>query len=230
VLPGVPGAAATTAAGSIHPGVSVTFGGVTCEAGAILHRGHTEFLAIPASCGGIDPGKVQDGCAEAETPAGIPVQIGGARHRGIVVYNSFTEMQLEGVTSSTKCYHNDLALVRIDPRDASRVSSRIPGMSAPRHIAAGSPKSGSHMTVGRAAATAGASHDHGWEQDFTSLANLGTTDVGASVMSANHLVGMLIVVPSGLLLKAPAEVYSFAKALHLLHRVRGFHHVQLGTA
>ena len=222
-----PDAAATavTATG-IHPGSSVTFGDVTCQAGAVLRQGHRLFLAIPASCGGIDAGKVQDGCAEAETPIGIPVKIGGAKHRGTLVYNSFTEMQLHGVLNPTLCYYNDLALVQIDPRDASRVSGRIPGMQAPRRIAGSSP-SGAAVSMGSTPGTAGARHHHGWEQDISSLGMFSTKDVGTPTIRHNRLVGMLIVLPAGLVLQSPAEVYSFRKAMRQLHKARGFHRVRL---
>lgn len=219
-------AASATTAGGIHPGSSINFGDVTCQAGAVLRQGHKLYLAIPASCGGINPGEVQDGCAEAESPVGLPVSIAGAKHAGKLVYNSFTEMQLKGVRNPTLCYYNDLALVKIDRRDASRVSGRIPGKAAPQRVAANSP-SGSALFVGPNSATAGASHHHGWEQDVNGMANYTQADVGMPTIRNNHLVGMLIVLPAGLLVKAPAEVYSFAKALRQLHKTRGFRHVRL---
>jgi len=219
------GAAAAVPPG-IHPGSSVTFGDVTCQAGAVLRQRHRLFLAIPASCGGIDPGKVQDGCAEAESPLGVPVKIGGARHKGRLVYNSFTEMQLHGVLSPTLCYYNDLALVKIDRRDASRVSGRIPGRQAPSRIASGAP-AGAAVSVGSEPGTAGAIHHHGWEQDINSVGPFTTADVGAPISRDNYLIGMLIVLPAGAVMPAPAEVYNFAKAMRQLHKVRGFHHVRL---
>jgi hypothetical protein len=223
---GWPGAAASPTAPGIHPGSSVTFGDVTCKAGAVLRQGHRLYLAIPASCGGIDPGKVQDGCAEAESPLGLPVKIGGAKHNGTLVYNSFTEMQLHGVQNPTLCYYNDLALVRIDPRDATRVSGQIPGMQAPRRVAGASP-SGAAVSMGSSSGTAGARHHHGWEQDVNSIAMFNTTDVGSPTIRNNRLVGMLIVLPAGLLIKSPAQVYNFAKAMRQLHKVRGYRHVTL---
>ncbi len=225
-LAGSPAAHAATPSG-IHPGVAVTFGGITCKAGAIMRQGARLYVAIPASCAGIQPGVLQDGCAAAETPIGIPVHIAGARHHGTLVYNSFTEMQLHGVTDKTMCDYNDLALVRINRRDASRVSGAIPGSKAPQQVTAARPTSGTAMTVNRAPATAGATHHHGWEHDFTTLAALGPADVGAPVVFANQLVGMLTVLPSGLVAKSPAETYSLAKAMWQMHKVAGFRHVVL---
>jgi hypothetical protein len=223
---GYPGAAAATS--GVHPGVRVTFGDVTCTVGAILHQRHTLYAAIPASCGGIDAGKVQDGCAEAESPVGIPVDIAGARHPGTLVYNSFTQMQLHGVQNPTKCYYDDLALVKIDPRDAGRVSGAIPGVDpAPKRVARTGPAAGTGMSVDGGAATAGSRHHHGWEQDFTTLGALSQEDVGSPVVVGNHLLGMLIVLPTGLLVKSPAEVYSLAKAMKQLHKTPGYRHVVL---
>jgi hypothetical protein len=227
VAAGWSGTVASAAPGSgIHPGSSVTFGDVTCQAGAVMRQGHALYLAIPASCGGIDPGKVQDGCAEPETPIGVHVRIGGARHHGTLVYNSFTQMQLHGVRSPTLCYYNDLALVRLDRRDASRVSGRIPGMRAPSRIASSSP-SGAALVVGSRPATAGAHHHGGWEQDISGAESFTTADVGAPTIRNNRLVGMLTVLPAGLIMKSAAEIYSFSRAVRQLHKVAGFHRVKL---
>jgi hypothetical protein len=207
--------------------VFVTFAGITCRAGAILHQGTRVFVAVPASCGGIEPGKVQDGCAEAEAPLGVPVHIAGARHHGTLVYNSFTEMQLHGVRSPTRCYYNDLALVRVNRHVYSRVSGAIPGTAGPRRVSGLRPAAGAQMTAGSDPATAGRGHHHGWERDVTVVGDPAPSDVGEPVMSGNHLLGMLTVLPSGVLVAAPGEVYSLAKALEQLHKVPGFRHVTL---
>jgi hypothetical protein len=219
--------ALATGAGSIHPGVSITFGGVTCSAGAILRQGRALFISIPAGCGGITPGKVQDGCVAPESPVGLPVTIGGAKHKGLLVYNSFSYMQLHGVKSPDRCYYDDLALVRINRLDHARVSGAIPGVSAPHSVARSAPISGAGLLLGSHSATAGASHHHGWELDVTPSVSLKSADVGTTAVQNGHLIGLLNALPSGMVATGPAEVYSFSKELQQLHRDPAFRHVTL---
>lgn len=223
-------AAALGATRGIHPGVSISFGGVTCTAGPILRQRHAVFIAIPASCGGIDEGKVQDGCVEAETPIGSPVQIGGAHHRGLLVYNSFSHMQLHGVQSLTRCYYNDLALVKVDRRDVHLVSGRIPGQAAPNRVSRRSPSSGSSLRIGAMSGTAGATHHHGWELDVTITGTLSKAQVGTTATQGPRVVGMLTTIPQGVLPMGASGVYSFAKELKALRQVHGYHHVRLLAA
>jgi hypothetical protein len=233
ILP-VSAAGGASAAKPIHPGVHVTFGDVTCTVAAVMRQGGSVYLVIPASCGGIDEGKVQDGCDEAESPLGTPVQVDGAKYPGTYVYNSFSEMQLHGDTNSDQCYYNDLALVRLDPRDRSRVSATIPGTAAPAGVARRLPASGAALKIASNAATAGATHNDGWEVDVTAqTAMFSASDVGSAVTSGNVLVGMLIVLPGGLpapAVQTPAEVYNMARSIQLMRRAPGFHGVRLVTA
>lgn len=226
----VSAAALGPATRGIHPGVSIAFGGVTCTAGPILRQRHAVFIAIPASCGGIDEGKVQDGCVEAETPVGSPVRIGNARHRGLLVYNSFSHMQLHGVQSPTRCYYNDLALVKVNRRDVHLVSGRIPGQSAPYRVARSSPSSGSTLRVGSMSGTAGATHHHGWQLDVTISGTASSSQVGTIATEGSRVVGMLTTIPQGVVPMGASGVYSFSKELKALRHVHGFHHVRLLTA
>lgn len=218
---------ADAATGRVHPGSSVSFGDETCEVGALMHEGRKVYAAIPASCGGIDLGKKQDGCAEAETPVGVPVKLGGASRHGTLVYNSFTEMQLHGQTKSAPCWSNDLALVQLSGKDAGRASGRIPGLHAPSRIASAGLAAGAAITIGSHPATVGAASYHGWAHAATTSASFATSDVGAPVVHGSHLIGMLTVIPAGVLVKSAPEFYSLAKAMTQLHKVRGFRHVTL---
>jgi hypothetical protein len=228
----VAGAAASGTA-TIHPGGEVNFGGTSCEVGAVMHQGHTVYLAVPASCGGIDPGKVQpQGCYGPITPVGVTVSIEGAKHRGQLVYDSFTEMQLQGETAANRCYYNDLALVRVNRHDRARVTATIPGTGAPRHVLGTLPKSGTAMKFSSNSATAGATQHDGWMLAASTMAMLKTANSGAPVTVGNNLVGMLLVLPKGPipgvpLLQAPAQIYNLSRAIHELHRVHRFRHVTL---
>jgi hypothetical protein len=232
-LPGSTVAAAP--AKTIHPGGEVNFGGISCEVGAVLRQGKTVYLAVPASCGGIDLGKVQNGCVEPITPLGVPAFIEGAQHRGDVVYNSFTEMQKTGVLNQNHCYYNDLALVRVDRRDRGRVTATILNTAAPTSLPTSMPSSGTSLRLGAATGSAGTTHNAGWATDLSSMAMLKTADAGAPVTVGNKLFGMLTVLPAGPipdvpLMQTPGQVYSLAKAIKLLRAVPRFRHIQLVRA
>lgn len=224
-------AAAHHQSGSIHPGVSVTLAGVTCEAGFLMHQGKVVYVAFPSSCAGIDTGTVQDGCSEASAPNGMPVAIGGARHRAILVYKSFASMALRGTLNSHRCYYNDLALARLDHRDWHRATGAVPTRDGPSGVTTKAPPKGTPLTMFLGAlksATAGLTHMGGWEQDVTTMASLKTPNVGAPVLDPQHrLLGMLTVLPSGLVAKTPAQVYSLHRALRQLHHVHKFRHIKL---
>ena len=225
--------AAPHAAAGIHPGGEVNFGNVSCEIGAVMRQGHNLYLAIPGSCGGIHLGKVQDGCSEPLTPVGSPVSIQGARHHGLLVYNSFTQMQRTGVTDPNRCYYNDLALVRVNRHDRARVSAAIPGVGVPSRVVAKLPSNGSALRVGATSAKAGATHRNGWELDLSSPpAMWKKADCGSPVTIGKRLVGMLLVLPKGPIPGAPvaqaaAQTYNLSRAIKYLRTTPHFHHAHV---
>ena len=228
--------AASSAATTIHPGGEVNFGNVSCEIGAVMRQGQTIYLAVPASCGGIDAGKQQpDGCYGPISPTGVPVFIEGAKHRGELVYDSFTEMQLHSVTAHNRCYFNDLALVRVNRHDRHLVTATIPGTGAPRRVLTTLPKSGTALRIGSNTGTAAATLHGGWVLTASTMAMLKTADVGAPVTVGNDLVGMLLVLPKGPipsapLFQQPAQIYNLSRAIQQLHKIPRFRHVALVRA
>jgi hypothetical protein len=243
----VPAGAATAARAPAHPirpGTAVTMSGITCTAGAVLRQKATVYVAIPASCAGVAPGTYQDGCSEPEAPTGTPARVVGARHRAILVYDSFTRMeklgtaQVHTTAGHRLCHYNDLALVQLNKHDRARVAGAIDGMRAPTSVRQHGPASGRRMTIGRGAATAGASHQGGWVYDVTPSASLVATDVGSAGVVGGKELGMLTVLPAGTLstlpfgtpVTSPAQVYNLHKALLFLRKAPGFHHVTLLAA
>lgn len=221
-----------SAAGSkpIHPGVSVNYGDVTCTVGAVLRKGHRVFLAVPASCGGVELGKTQDGCSAPQSPKGSPVSIQGAKHPGKLVYSSYSQMQLHGVRSPTRCYYNDLSLVRVDRRDRGRVSAAIPGVGVPQRVLKTLPAKGTALQIGTTSGTAGTTNHKGWELDLNSPTGMfKSTDCGSSVTAGRNLVGMLLILPKGAApgLQSPPETYNLWRALRYLRHTPGFHHIHL---
>jgi hypothetical protein len=226
--------AGAAAAKTIHPGVAVNYGDVTCTVGLVLRAGPRVFLGVPASCGGISLGKKgQDGCSSPQTPVGAPVSIEGARHNGKLVYSSFSQMQLHGDTNPRRCYYNDLALVRVDRRDRARVSAAIPGVGVPQRVAAKLPADGTALQFGRSAGTAGATHFRGWEVDLDSPTGMfRKPDCGSPVTVGRTLVGLLLVLPKGPIpmvpaAQEPAQTYNLSRSIHYLRQQAHFHRVHL---
>src|SRR3954454_10228752 len=57
---------------TIHPGVGLSMGGVTCRAGFIFTDGTHAFIAVPASCSGTGPAD-NSKCDVGQDPVGTPV-------------------------------------------------------------------------------------------------------------------------------------------------------------
>lgn len=51
-----------------------------------------------------------------------------------MVYNSWLTMQAAGETDPDACQYNDLALVRLDPSDVSRVNPSVPFWGGPNGL------------------------------------------------------------------------------------------------
>jgi hypothetical protein len=219
--------AAGPTARPIHPETAVTVAGITCQAGVALRQGTTVYLGIPASCAGPQPGQVQDGCQQAEAPIGSPVTVSGAHHRGILVYNSFTRMQLAGTTNAARCDADDLALVRLNRADRHLVAGAIPGVNAPTAVSHHGPAAGSTVRLGSGNQTAQASTEAGWVYNIRVYGSLPTSDLGEPLVQSGHLMGMLTVLPSLVPFAPKAEVYNLHRALVDLRRTHGFHHVAL---
>jgi hypothetical protein len=139
-------------------------------------------------------------------------------------------MQLHGVKSPTRCYYNDLSLVRVDRRDRARVSAAIPGVGVPRRVLTTLPREGTALRIGNSPGTAGTTHHNGWELDLNDPTTTFTSaNCGTSVTAGRDLVGMLLVLPRGPIpgLQTPPETYNLARSIHYLRRTPGFHRVHL---
>jgi hypothetical protein len=224
---------APAATASIHPGVQVTIAQTTCTAGFVLTDGTKVYLAVPASCDGVDAGKANDGCRAATMPVGLPVTVQGAKHRATLAYSSWAWMAGAGVTDTSLCDANDLALVRLDARDIASTNPMVPGGNGPRGVAASSPAMGTQVTAYAAAPAAGlvVSNADGNRTHQASFASSFTTaDAGAPVLTGDgKALGMLSVVPQAA--PQPADVHDLALELvYLHHTIAGFSRVALANA
>jgi hypothetical protein len=208
----------------------VRFFDTSCKVGFLMHHKRTVYAAIPASCTGLsqDEGKQQNGCSAPTAPAGTTARISGARHRAVLVYNSFSRMQNLGVRkNSAQCRFNDLALMRLNRHDVKNARGEVPGTSAPTRVSSHAPASGSQLSFDGSTAVSGGSTNGGWIYPMTSAPNVTATDIGMPFVQGGRLVGMLTLIPSGLILKSDTSAYNLHRALHTLHKAPGFHHVAL---
>jgi hypothetical protein len=125
---------APAATATIHPGVQMRTDGAQCTANFVYFQGTDVFIGYAAHCAGTGTATDTNGCTAGTLPVGTPVEIGGAQHPGTLAYSSWVTMQARGETNSNTCEHNDLALVRIDPRDHGRVNPSVPHWGGPTGV------------------------------------------------------------------------------------------------
>lgn len=119
---------------TIHPGVMTTTAGGQCTANFIYVDGAGVYVGQAAHCSGTGAATETDGCLAESRPLGTAVEVEGAEFPGELVYNSWLAMQAAGETDPNACAFNDLALVRLDPRDHAKVNPSIPVYGGPTGV------------------------------------------------------------------------------------------------
>ena len=137
-LLGGSGGGATT----IRPGATVTTPTDTCIANFVFRDVDTVYIGTAAHCLTLGGATEIDGCTAASLPEGTEVAVEGAAHPAVVAYSSWRTMQAAGETAANRCFGNDFALLALHPDDAARVDPTVPGVGAPRGLAAGAPRVG----------------------------------------------------------------------------------------
>lgn len=128
---------APAATATIKPGVQTVTAGAQCTANFVYSDGTTVYLGQAAHCSSTGGNTATDGCTTRSLPLGTKVSIQGARYPGVMVYNSWVTMQQKRVRDANTCAYNDLALIKIDPRDAGRVNPSMPFWGGPTGLATG---------------------------------------------------------------------------------------------
>jgi hypothetical protein len=221
---------APAATATVHPGVLVTIAGVKCVAGFLMTDGRRVFVAVPASCAGVDDGQPTNGCTAAQVPYGLKVSVQGARYTCRLVYSSDTEMQLRGTRAVNKCANNALVLIRLNDLDIKRSNPSVPAIGGPTGLATTAPAQGDQLTSyvdsAPAQALAMETTGAGWAHSVEVSAPVTATQLGAPVLtSSGRAVGMITLVPR--LQGGPATVSNLAKEIAFLQTVRGFGTVHL---
>jgi hypothetical protein len=132
---------AAAAHASIHPGVQMYTEGAQCTGNFVFRdRARRVYVGYAAHCAGTGEATDTDGCQVESLPLGTPVTFneGGSPASegtriatGRLAYSSWLTMQRVGETDASACASNDLALVRVRPRDVAEVNPSIPFWGGP---------------------------------------------------------------------------------------------------
>ena len=159
---------APAASATIHPGTMMYTAGAQCTGNFVFTdaAGHT-YLGYAAHCAGTGSSTDTNGCQTDSVPLGTQVDLtndGNLASEGTIVghgtlaYSSWiTEHQL-GTTDANTCAYNDLALVRIDAGDVSKVNPSVPFWGGPTGIDTDGTATGDRVwTYGNSSLRAGVS-------------------------------------------------------------------------
>jgi hypothetical protein len=116
---------------TVHPGVMTFTGGAQCTANFVYTDGVDTYLGQAAHCSGTGAATETDGCLAQTLPEGTPVEVDGASHPGVMVYNSWVRMQANSEKDADTCAYNDLALIKLDPADVAATNPSVPFFGGP---------------------------------------------------------------------------------------------------
>ncbi len=141
--PAAADAATWAPAGSadITPGVQMYTQGAQCTGNFVFQDGAgSTYVGYAAHCAGTGEATDTNGCDAASLPLGTRVTFtrggsllseGTAVGEGTLAYSSWLTMQQRGETDENTCAYNDLALVKVDADDVSKVNPSIPFWGGP---------------------------------------------------------------------------------------------------
>ncbi|HEX6148623.1 hypothetical protein [Nocardioides sp.] len=125
----------------ITPGVQMYTAGAQCTANFVFSDGAgNTYVGYAAHCAGTGEATDTNGCDAASLPLGTRVTFtrggslvteGTAVGEGTLAYSSWLTMQQQGESDENTCAYNDLALVKVDADDVSKVNPSIPFWGGP---------------------------------------------------------------------------------------------------
>jgi hypothetical protein len=122
---------APAATAAVHPGVQTYTAGAQCTANFVYTDGTSTYLGQAAHCSGTGAATETDGCLAKSLPEGTAVEVTGATHPGVMVYNSWVRMQAGPKPDANTCAYNDLALIKLDPADVALTNPSVPVFGGP---------------------------------------------------------------------------------------------------
>ena len=125
----------------IHPGTMMYTEGAQCTANFVYTDGAgNTYVGYAAHCAGTGAATDTDGCKAASLPLGTKVTFveggslvseGTTVGNGTLAYSSWLAMKKNGETDANTCAYNDLALVKVDAQDVSKVNPSVPDFGGP---------------------------------------------------------------------------------------------------
>jgi hypothetical protein len=125
----------------IHPGVQMYTEGAQCTANFVFGDGAgNTYVGYAAHCAGTGAATDTNGCDAGSLPLGTKVEFveggslataGTTVGTGTLAYSSWLTMQDVGETDADTCAYNDLALVKVDAADVSKVNPSVPFWGGP---------------------------------------------------------------------------------------------------
>jgi hypothetical protein len=126
---------------AIHPGVMMYTEGAQCTANFVFTDGSgATYVGYAAHCAGTGAATDTNGCDADSLPLGTKVdfveggsllsegtRVGG----GTLAYSSWLTMQKNGESDESTCAYNDLALVKVNAADVSKVNPSVPFWGGP---------------------------------------------------------------------------------------------------
>ena len=135
---------APAATAAIHPGTMMYTAGAQCTANFVYTDGAgNTYVGYAAHCAGTGAATDTNGCDAASLPLGTRVTFaeggslvseGTAGGHGTLAYSSWLTMQENGENDADTCAYNDLALVKVDAGDVSKVNPSVPFWGGPTGI------------------------------------------------------------------------------------------------
>lgn len=128
---------------TIQPGVQMVTSGAQCTSNFIFYDEPSPgtfdiYIGYAAHCAGLGGSTDTNGCLAGSAPIGTAVSIDGANHVGRLAWSSWDAMiRNNEPTNSNACAYNDLAIVKIDPRDHGRVNPSALHFGGPTGLCGG---------------------------------------------------------------------------------------------
>jgi hypothetical protein len=132
---------APAATARIHPGVQMYTNGKQCTANFVYTDGAgNTYVGYAAHCATLGTATDTNGCTAPSLPLGTrvdfveggsPLLSGTKVGSGTLVYSSWLTMQARGETDANACAYNDLALVKVNAADVSKVNPSVPFWGGP---------------------------------------------------------------------------------------------------
>jgi hypothetical protein len=138
---------APEASATLTPGVMAYTDGAQCTVNFVYtDSSGGVYLGYAAHCAGTGSSTDTDGCSTKSLPLGTPVNFvkngslvseGTKLGSGTLAYSSWLTMQSKGEKDANTCAYNDLALVKVNSADVSKVNPTVPFFGGPNALGTG---------------------------------------------------------------------------------------------